>query len=292
MKALLIHHKGAGVGGVAASALAKALREAGWKVRCLPRKKADGKKIASAKADLIVAAGGDGTVARVMTLLPDRSTPLAIIPTGTANDIAVSLGITGEPEALIAGWDPDRRRRIDIGNAHGPWGRAPFAEGVGFGAFAESLRRAPHVDGDEKLAAGRAAFDQALAEAEPLPLEIELDGKKMRGGFLFVEAMNMPVTGPRLRLAPEAEPGDGRLHLSWLPAVRRAAMRDWLADGGKGDAPVEQASGREAVVRGGGVMIRIDDESRWLEEEAEIRLRLEGAPVQILAPPEKPALAG
>jgi diacylglycerol kinase (ATP) len=291
MKALLIQHKGAGGGSASREAVTRAMKRAGWKVRFLARKDADSEAIEEAKADLIVIAGGDGTVGKVLTMLPDRSTPLAIIPTGTANDIARSLGISGDPESIIEGWDIDRRQRLDVGNAHCPWGCQPFAEGVGFGAFADSLRRASDVDGEAKLEAGRRALREAVDEASALPLEIELDGRKLPRNLLLVEVMIVPLTGPRLPITPAAEPGDGKLHVSWLPSRRRGAMRQWL-DRRRGDPPVEQASAQEVRAQGGGAMMRIDDECCWLEPKSEVIIRLEGEPVQILAPAKGPALAG
>lgn len=267
------------------------MKHEGWKVRFLPRREASPKEIADFKVDLIVVAGGDGTVSKILSALPDRSIPLAIIPTGTANDIARSLGISGAPEDLIRTWDLKRRLRLDIGNAHGPWGCRPFAEGVGFGAFADSLRRAPDVSGRAKLRAGREAFAEAVRDAGPLPLEVELDGKALPDDLLLVEAMNVPLTGPRLPIAPEAEPGDGKFHVSWLPTGRRAVMQRWLAKVA-GRPPLDQASAQEVRVTGGGVMMRIDDDCCWLEPESEVTLRLEGEPIQILAPAKAPALVG
>lgn len=292
MKLLLVQHEGAGDKSTSRKALTGLLEESGWKVRALDRKNADGEAIAKAKPDLIVVAGGDGTVARVLAMLPDRSVPAAIIPTGTANNIARSLGIGGDPEDIVAGWDMDRRMRFDIGNAHGPWGCRPFAEGVGFGAFADSLRLAPDVDGSGKLRAGRDALAEAIRDAAPLPLEIEVDGDRASEEMLIAEAMNVPMSGPRLPLAPAAEPGDGRLHLAWLRAADRAAMRRWLAGRRRSEAPVVQRAGAEVAVRGGGVTMRIDDECCWLAPGSEVRIRIEGEPVQLLAPPERPALAG
>lgn len=292
MKALLIHHEGAGDGATSRKALIKAIELAGWKVRDLARKEADAKAIGKVKADLIVVAGGDGTVAKVLATLPDRSVPVAIIPTGTANNIARSLGIDGDPETIVAGWDIERRRRFDIGNAHCPWGCRPFAEGVGFGLFADSLRLAPDIDGGDKLRAGRDALRRALREAAPVPLDITLDDRKLPADLLLAEIMNISLTGPRLKLAPQADAGDGRLHVSGLREDGRAAMRRWLGGTRRTDPPVTQYSGREALVRGGGVMMRIDDECCWLETGSEVIVRLEGEPVQIVAPPDRPALAG
>ncbi len=292
MKALLIHHEGAGDGATSRKALVALIEEEGWKVRHLSRKEAGAKAIRSAKPDLIVVAGGDGTVAKVLAMLPDRSVPVAILPTGTANNIARSVGIDGDPEAIVAGWDMDRRRRFDVGNALCPWGCRPFAEGVGFGLFANSLRLAPDVDGRAKLRAGRDAMRRALGDAAPMPLEIALDGEPLPDDLLFAEIMNVPLTGPRLKLAPDADAGDGRLHASGLREENRAAMRAWLAGTSEKEPPVTQWSGREVVVRGGGVTMRIDDECCWLEPGSEVTIRLEGEPVQLLAPPDRPALAG
>lgn len=291
MKALLLQHKDAGDGSTSRKALTAALEEAGWKVDHLARKKADAKTIAKAKPDLIVVAGGDGTVANVIKIVPDRTVPIALIPTGTANDIALSLGVDGEPDELIQGWDLARRQRLDVGNAHGPWGCRAFAEGVGFGAFAESLRLAPDLNGDAKLKAGRIALRKALDKSGALPLEIRLDDEILPDDLLLVEVMNIKLTGPRLMLAPHAEPGDGKLHISFVRTADRAAMQRWL-ERGEGEAPVERCSGIEVMVSGGGTTMRIDDEHCWLEPDSRVSIRLEGEPVQILAPPDAPAMAG
>lgn len=287
MKALLIHHEKAGEGSVSAERLCEAIGDAGWKVRCLPRKQADNGSVAEAEADLVVIAGGDGTVAKVLTELDDRSVPTAIIPTGTANDIAGSLGLCGAPEEVPAGWDPARRRRFDIGRVDGAGDGRRFVEGVGFGAFAESLRQAPDSDGAEKLRVGREAFAAALGEAKPLPLEIEVDGEALPGRLLLVELLNISLAGPRLPLAPDADPGDGRLDVVFLRSANRDRFRRWVAAGGKGAPPLERTSGRRAVVRGGPAAMRIDDECRCLEPDCEVIVELEREPFEILAPPEE-----
>lgn len=289
MKALLIHNKKAGDGSASRKELIAAMEAAGWSVDWLPRKKA----IARAGADLVAVSGGDGTVARIVKALPDRRVPLAIIPSGTANNIARSLGICGAPEASVAAWDHQRRRRLDVGNVHGGWGCRRFVEGVGFGAFAQSLRTVIGCEDEGKAdcPTGREALRSALREAEALPLTIEIDGAALAKDVLMLEVMNIPMTGPRLPLAPDARPGDGMLHISWLPTSRRAAMLRWL-DGERGDPPVEQRAGREIRLAGGGAAMRIDDEACWLETGSEVVVRLEGAPVQVLAPTHAPALAG
>ena len=292
MKALLIRHKKAGDGSVTRKALVEAIEAAGWKIAYLPRKKADAEAIAGARPDLVAVAGGDGTVAAIVRMLPDRSVPLAIIPAGTANNIARSLGMCGDPLASVADWDFERRRRLDVGTAQGPWGKRSFVEGIGFGAFAESLRAVTACEeAKEQCPTGKEALRTALRQAGPLPLHIEVDGAPLPGGLLMLEVMNIELTGPRLPFAPDARPGDGMLHISWLPVSKRDAMLRWL-DTAKGDPPVRQLGGREIRLTGGGAAMRIDDGACWLDTASEVIVRLEGQPVQILAPPAAPALAG
>jgi diacylglycerol kinase (ATP) len=52
----------------------------------------------------LVAAGGDGTIGHVFTHLPNRATPIGILPLGSANNIARSLGIAGTPAELAEQW--------------------------------------------------------------------------------------------------------------------------------------------------------------------------------------------
>lgn len=289
MKALLIHHPDAGTGSPSRKALEKAIKAAGWKLDCLERDKADAKAIAKAEADLIAVAGGDGTVADALKALPDRRVPVAILPTGTANNVARALGLTAEPEPLIVAWDPGRRLRIDIGEAEGPWGRKLFVEGIGFGAFARSLCMVDSCEDSDDCPTGVEALCEAIAGAQPLPLRIKVDGDTFKGESLLVEIMNVPLTGPRLALAPRARPGGGELCMATLKPSAREAMLAWLREP-NGDPPVDQHIGRTIRVTGGGVPMRIDDKACALEEDREIVVRVQSQAVEVLAPPNAPAL--
>ncbi|MGQ0588090.1 MAG: diacylglycerol/lipid kinase family protein [Sphingosinicella sp.] len=290
MKALLIHHPDAGSGSPSRKALEKAIKAAGWRLDYLERDDADAKALVKAKADLIAIAGGDGTVADTVKILPDRTVPVAIIPIGNANNVARSLGLCAAPERLIADWDAERLIRLDIGEAECPWGKRPFVEGIGFGAFAHSLCVVESCEDETGCPTGVEALRAAVREAEPLPLRIEIDGEELAGEALLVEIMNVPLTGPRLRLAPRARPGGGELCVTTLEPKAREEMLAWLKDPG-GDPPVDQHIGRTVRIAGGDVPMRIDDEPCRLETGSEIIVRVQSESVQILAPPDDPALA-
>jgi diacylglycerol kinase family enzyme len=71
-------------------------------------------------------------------VLAGRRIPIAILPLGTANNIAKTLGIRGSAEQLIAAIPTAVRRAFDLGVIGGPGLDARFLEGVG---WASSPRR-------------------------------------------------------------------------------------------------------------------------------------------------------
>ena len=68
---------------------------------------------------LVVVAGGDGTTAKVAKRLAGRGVPLAILPVGTANNVARSFGLDGRLDELIARWSDATPTPVDLGLARG-----------------------------------------------------------------------------------------------------------------------------------------------------------------------------
>ncbi len=93
-------------------------------------------------ADAIAVAGGDGTVDQVAKSLMRAGTPIAVLPLGTANNIAKTLGLMNRPlDQLIASWPTARHVKFDVGTATGPWGTKHFVEGIGIGLFTGTMSR-------------------------------------------------------------------------------------------------------------------------------------------------------
>ena len=89
-------------------------------------------KIAAAidsDADVIVAAGGDGTITAVASALVGTDTALAILPFGTVNLLARDLGIPLDLNAAIAALAAMQPRKIDVGEVNG----AVFLHKIVFG---------------------------------------------------------------------------------------------------------------------------------------------------------------
>jgi len=262
MRALLVHNPTAGDGEPSAEALLAALERAGFSPAYCSSKADELDAALSASADIILIAGGDGTVARLARRLPDRSVPISILPIGTANNIARCLGIESrDAEALVAGLAEASVKRLDIGRAVGPWGITRFIEGVGFGALAKAIDAdGPKPPLPQRIEKGREGFARALIETKPERYVVAADGEEIDAECVFVEVLNIGMTGPRVMIGPSARPGDQLLDVVYLTADRMNEMLDWLKAPDHRPPPVEVRKAREVTMTWESGRLRIDDE--------------------------------
>ena len=131
MRITLIHNPGAGrTDHRGKDELVALIEEAGHSVRYQSSKDDDWEEALNKPSDLVVAAGGDGTVGRVARGMVGRNVPVSVLPAGTANNIARTLGLADRsPEELVRGWAEARRVKLDIGMVSGPFGKRSFVEG-------------------------------------------------------------------------------------------------------------------------------------------------------------------
>lgn len=251
--------------------------------------------------DLVVAAGGDGTVAAVLLKLIHRPVPVAVLPMGTANNVARGLGIAGGLEDIVAAWATARRRRIDVGVATGPWGKSWFIEGVGLGLFATAMvllderdqgRGTKPASRESKLERDVVALKALAADYPGLELDCRIDGKAVAGRFLMVAAMNIASVGPNMDLAPNADPGDGLLDFALVREERRDDFIDYAVTrlrGGSATPPTDVHRGRDLRLSWSGFDAHIDDRT-WrgtdpsADAHPQIDITLEPGALEVLVP--------
>ncbi len=232
MRVTLIHNLSAGTGECTRDDLMTLLARASHdSVRYVTRD--EWEDALADPGDLVVAAGGDGTVAKIAGAFAGRGVPLAILPLGTANNVATQLGWGEDLEQIAAGWSAMRSAPFDIGTCAVGGRRRWFLESVGCGLFSDTMAAGVGAaseaqDRDSRIEGGRRALRAQAEACVPRARRLVVEGTDRSGEHLLVEVMNFGALGPRICLAPQARPQDGRLHVVLVPERDRAELRAHL----------------------------------------------------------------
>jgi YegS/Rv2252/BmrU family lipid kinase len=195
--------------------------------------------------DRLVVAGGDGSIGPVAVTAAAADLPLAVVPTGTANDFARTMEIPLDLEdacALAAG--EARERVIDVLRA----GDRPFLNAAALGLSVIAAHRARPFKRPLGPLAYAIGAVRAGISARPLRCRVAVDG-----GQVFVgDAWQVIIAGTGAfgggSELDEADPGDRLIDVAVLEAGPRVALvrRAWgMRNGGLVDQPgVHHARGR------------------------------------------------
>jgi len=238
-------------------------------------------------SELAVAAGGDGTVSGVAKIVSGTATPMAILPMGTANNIATSLGITGTPAALADRWSRGHAVGFDVGIVDFTGGRHVFFEGVGAGIVPAVIHSMDAPDTGETPAAMLAQalrrYQEILPRVEARPWHITVDGQVIEDEFLVVEVLNTPLVGPNLAFSADASPTDGYLAVALVRAGERALLQSYLATAHDAHRDVPfQVFAAKTVELVGSDALHIDDRVHEMPVDGNVSLSLDEAAVRIL----------
>lgn len=231
MQATLIYNRNAGgLNGITPDDLTDALRDAGYSpvYQSTSSEKDLDPILADIEDGLVVSAGGDGTLRAVATrLIEKENVAISVIPLGTANNIAKLLGIEGSPLEIVDDLKQPRKCSFDVGCVSSPWGQDFFLEGAGYGFYADVLAT---YDPDEGKSIFRSveAITETLADYECTPARIKLDGQDISGAYLMMAALNSDSIGPRLKLAPDADPKDGKFDVVCISEKERDGLLRYL----------------------------------------------------------------
>lgn len=155
--------------------------------------------------ELVVAAGGDGTVGNVAESLLGTRTTLGILPLGTVMNIARSLGVPRDLDAAADVLATGHVREIDVGQA----GDRPFFETASVGMNAAMFREAQRFEDGDWSSVVRTIW--VALRYRPARMSIDLEDQAIRTRALMVTVSNGPYTGAAMTVAPEARLDDGKL---------------------------------------------------------------------------------
>jgi diacylglycerol kinase family enzyme len=161
-------------------------------------------------ADLVIAAGGDGTVRACAEVLAGTPVPLAIIPAGSANLTANALGLPGRAEAALQIAFSGRERLIDVGVADGMAFAAMAGIGLDAAVVGATSGGLKHVGGWTAYAA--AAAGQVLRRRTTFTVQLDGGERLIRRAHSVTVGNSGALPGGFL-IMPTATVDDGLLDI-------------------------------------------------------------------------------
>ena len=203
-------------------------RAAGHRIKVrVTKKRGDARRFAgeAGETDLLIAAGGDGTLNEVvhglMDLSKDARPALGVIPLGTANDFATGCGIPGNPEEALALCMEGQGIPIDIGKANEHW--FLNAASVGFGAEVTAI-----TPPELKRLLGHAAYTVMGAilarNVRHYHGRLTLPDREITGSGPVAIVGNGRQAGGGVQVAPRARIDDGLLDLLVVRQIPATAL--------------------------------------------------------------------
>ena len=168
------------------------------------------RQAAAAGADVVIAAGGDGTVHEVATGLVGSKSALGIIPLGTMNNLAHSLNIPESIDEACAVIVAGETHAVDVGKINDHF----FTEVAGVGLEAALFTAGEEMKSPDVLTTVRGIIDglRTLLTFRPVKLRIFIgDRKRYSYRAIQVTICNSRYYGPQFELVPEASMDDGLL---------------------------------------------------------------------------------
>jgi YegS/Rv2252/BmrU family lipid kinase len=217
-------------------------------------------QLADAGTDVVVAWGGDGTVNEVAGPLIGSPTALGVVPAGSGDGLARSLGLPLEPDAALRVAFSGRTRAMDVGYL----GERHFLNigGIGFDADIAAAFNARRTRG---LAGYLSVGLSRVWSYRPEACHIGFDGHTLEGPRFLVAFANGSQYGNGLLLSADADPFDGRLNLvvvdagSSLRQLWRGRRLWWFARAPA--AGVQRHVLQQATVSGDRLLCHVDGET-------------------------------
>jgi diacylglycerol kinase (ATP) len=171
-------------------------------------------RIHGPNVDLIVLGGGDGTISHALPVLLALDKPLAVLPLGTANDLANTLGVPPNPLAAADVALNGRPHRIDVGMVNDE----PFLNVASVGVAANVVHaQTPALKRRWRVFAYLIGLVHAARESKPFFVTLEADGdRKWTGPVYQVSVANGRLHGGGLTVADHAAIDDGTFDIYFV----------------------------------------------------------------------------
>jgi diacylglycerol kinase family enzyme len=197
-----------------------------------------------------VVCGGDGTIDAVAGALAGTRAILGIIPTGTQNNVALSLGIPRDIPAAIAILRTGRRIKVDLGLAVCGEIKRPFLEICSVGLLSALFPAADDIQHGNLARVGD--FLATLVASPPAEMRLVLDNKQeihIQGHVALVS--NMPYIGPHYQVGEPEAFNDGLLDVLLFADLSKLELLGnvvQVAAGGLEDPRIQRYQARRVKI--------------------------------------------
>lgn len=168
----------------------------------------------------LLVAGGDGTMHHAVQGLAGTGCALGVVPLGSGNDLAATLGMPRDLEAAVRRAATGPGRRMDLVRM----GEVVSANYMGVGFDSEVTRFANQVKNLRGPLIYVYAVLHTLVTFRPPAMRVEHDGGVFEGRAMFAVAANLPRFGGGMKIAPDARIDDGLIDLVLVREVSRAEL--------------------------------------------------------------------
>jgi diacylglycerol kinase (ATP) len=298
-RAHLLHNPGAGEKDFSKTELLKLIQKEGFDCSYASLKKKGWEQFPE-DADFIIIAGGDGTIrltakALLKRTLLDRKYPFALLPHGTANNIAGTLNVSGKVSDIIHAWHKSVPGKFDVGRVTGLKETEFFLEAFGFGIFPVLMQEMERIEDHEgsredKINIARAVLYDIVLGYEACTCKIVADGVDHTGKYIMVEVMNIKSIGPNLELSETSDPGDGEFEIVLIPEDHQKKFEEFLLNRiqGKEDTySFTTLKAKNIQVFWQGKDLHVDDEIVKIDQSAEINISVQPGLMEFLLTEEK-----
>lgn len=198
---------------------------------------------------LVIVAAGDGTIGEVASEMIDSTTSLGIIPVGTMNNVARSLGIPLVIDDACALLGMGTTRHIDVGRviANGSIKSEIFLECAGVG-LSSVLAAAGQSIEKHRWSHLPNILKRFSEEQHLILMKVELDDVTLEVNTHMVTISNSPLLGNNLLATPDAKMDDGLLDVRVYDGMGQADLVKLFADASSGH-PIEHKTYRASRVR-------------------------------------------
>jgi diacylglycerol kinase family enzyme len=220
----------------------------------------------------------------------EKTWPIALLPLGTANNIAKALHISGTTEQIIKSWHTATVKKYDVG-IYDQAKLKFFLESFGYGLFPYLMQEMKKRGGDsvespeERMNTALELLHEVTLSYGPRNCQLEVDGVDHSGKFLLAEIMNTRSIGPNLFLSPNSDPGDGELEVVLVPEENKERFASYVSSKMNGDEKIHvfrTFKGKNIQISWDGTHVHVDDEILKMSRSKKVKIELKEGMLEFL----------